>query len=642
MAKVLINSAAIRKKDLVVSDGDLNVVEGSKISVIDYRTGAYALIYDPSDKDLLLENPFTSDDSGQFSFWVESGVYKILALTQGETETLEGEVVIDVRSEARYHIKPEDFGALGGLNDDTLAFNLAIAEQRSTGLPIYLEKPLYTTDITTQAGDKLCIYSSSKITTIRTLNTVILEDLDSIVICNVNFDFINLSQGLNGIDIVRAEKVEIDGVKTSNAPRTNLVLYECSNFLIRDSQFNDAGRDRAVTPGGVNIGCGLILVDCKNDGQNPTLIKDCIALRPWQIGFFVYNLNNTTESYGNVIDGCLVFGARDNGIRTQTQGTPFDPFRCRDHVVKGCYVAGSHIDNYRVNGGDNTFVGNISYRATGYGFKSDGGSNNIINNNHDNNSLVAAGLRIGADTINYSISGNTSLNCRGLGGAFYGVVVEDSLNIRGINCSNNTVMSMENPVCSPFGFVVAAGNPNSRFKQLSVSNNYSSSSEKQALDIAQADSPFVSCNAFFDNCNTVNAPVITLSDTSNSFGVGNLLQGKPDGTTSFAIEFKNGSNDNKWSSNYMMNFNYDPAFNDFDLNNQINQTFTDFNNSTSLYTVANTSSLGSRLTRNIDVNVIANRATGQESALDVLGIFVTYIADKQDGALGQYTRYSNV
>lgn len=639
---MLINSAAIRKKDLVVVDGDLNVVEDAKITVIDMRTGSYALIYNPNNEDELISNPFVSDSTGQFAFYVDTGVYKIGVVTQTDTEELEGSVIISATSNERYYIRPEDFGAKGGANDDTQAFTLAINEQRDTGLPIYLERPLYTSDINTVPNDKLVMYSNVKFTTIKTLNTTNFDDLDLIQISNLTFDFENNPTGTNGINISKTSDIRINNAIFKNARRTNVAINDCSNFIIESCEFNDAGLDEYVTPGGVTIGCGLILESCKNDGQNPTVVKDCVSLRPWQIGFFVYNSDNTTESYGNVINGCMVFGARDNGIRTQTQGTPFDPFRCRDHIVKGCYVAGSHIDNYRVNGGGNTFVDNISYTATGYGFKSDGGSNNIINNNHDNGSLVAAGLRIGADTINYSISGNTSLNCKGLGGAFYGVVVEDNLNIKGINCSNNTVMSMENPDCSPFSFVVTPGNLNSRFKQLSVSNNYSSSSEKQALDIAQADSPFVSCNAFFDNCNTVNAPVVTLSDTSSSFGSGNLLQGKLDGTTSFAIEFKNGSNNNKWASNYMMNFNYDPAFNDFDTNNQINQTFTDFNDLTSLYTVANTSSLGSRLTKNIDVDVIANRATGQESALDVLGIFVTYIADKQDGALGQYTRYSNV
>lgn len=569
-------------------------------------------------------------------------------ITLNNAVTVENKVVVrggagpSSESPEEDYIKPERYGAKGGSNDDTIAFGLALQEQRKTGKPILLTKPVYTADINPQQLDYLVIFSNVNFTTVKTLNYLAWTNLNLVHIQNVTFDFSNAPTGSNGIGIIDAKEVYLKDSIFKNAKRTNVALNNCSNFIIDGCQFNGAGQDKYTTPGGVTIGCGLILESCKNDGLHPTVVKDCIALRPYQIGFFVYNSNNTTESYGNVIDGCMVFGAKDNGIRTQTQGTPFDPLRCRDHIITNCYVSGSAIDNYRVNGGNNTYVHNTSYAATGYGFKSDGGSNNIINNNHDNGSSVAVGLRIGADTINYSMSGNTSLNCKGSGAAIYGVAVDDNLTVSGINCSNNTVMSIDNANCSPYAFVVSSGNPLTRFKQLSVSNNYSSASEKQSLDVGQADSPFVSCNAFFASCNAVNNPVLTFSGTSDGFGVGNFLQGKSDGTTSFAVEFKSGSNNNKFASNYMMNFSYDPAVNDFDTNNQVNQGFTDYNNDVSTYTVANASSLGPRLTRNINVSTVAGRATGQEAALDVLGFVVTYLSEKEDGRLGRYTHYENV
>lgn len=96
MAKILVNSAAIRKKDLVVVDGDLNVVEGGRVTVINVITGAAANIFDPLDENLPLSNPFTADGTGQFAFFVDAGRYKISVLTQGEAVDLDGEVTIDL------------------------------------------------------------------------------------------------------------------------------------------------------------------------------------------------------------------------------------------------------------------------------------------------------------------------------------------------------------------------------------------------------------------------------------------------------------------------------------------------------------------------------------------------------------------
>ena len=75
------------------------------ISVIDYTTGSYALIYDPLDKDVLLDNPFQSDDTGQFSFWVESGTYKVMAVTQTDAHDLQGSVIIDATNSAANSIE---------------------------------------------------------------------------------------------------------------------------------------------------------------------------------------------------------------------------------------------------------------------------------------------------------------------------------------------------------------------------------------------------------------------------------------------------------------------------------------------------------------------------------------------------------
>lgn len=643
MAKVLINSAAIRKKDLVVVDGDLNVVEYAKITVIDIRTGTYALIYNPSNENELISNPFVSDSTGQFAFYADTGVYKIGVETQTDVEELEGSVIISVTSEERYHIRPEDFGAKGGSNDDTQAFTLAINEQRSTGLPIYLERPLYTADIVAQPGDDLTIYSNSKITTVKTLNKTSLTDLKSITISNVGFDFIDNPAGVNGIEITRALSVDIDGMRTKNGRRTNLVLFDCSNFLIQNSRFDDSGKDEYVNPASnVKIGSGLILQDCKSNGNDPALIKDCISSRCWQIGFFVVNKGVGTESHGNVIDGCLVFGAKDNGIRTQTQGLPFDPFRCRDHVVKNCYVSGSAIDNYRCNGANNTFVNNISFNATGYGLKSDGGTNNIINSNHDNGSSVAVGLRVGANTINYSVSGNTSINCDGSASAIYAVIAESGITAKGLNFSNNTVMEPANVNCSPYGFVGVPGTTSVRYEGLMVSGNYSSASSKQAIDISQANRPCIMANAFRDNCKVSQVPVMNNRLVFNSFNANNFFEGRDDGTTPFAVQYESGANSNRFTGNYIANFNYNPAVNDLASANLFIGNYSDFNASLKNYTVANTSTLSSRLGRSIDVETVKNRATGQESALDVLGVLVQWMADNQDTQLGTLTNYKNI
>lgn len=117
MSKVLINSAAIRKKDLVVNDGDLNVVEGSSIAVFDLVTGQPAIIYSPDDESVLLENPFTADDSGQFSFHVENGIYQINATTVNEIEELTGSAVVDVRIKSERLTLFVDFI----VNDNTLS-----------------------------------------------------------------------------------------------------------------------------------------------------------------------------------------------------------------------------------------------------------------------------------------------------------------------------------------------------------------------------------------------------------------------------------------------------------------------------------------------------------------------------------------
>ena len=95
MSKVLINSAAIRKHDFIDQDGDLNIVGDALVSVVDYKKGSSAIIYKTDNKEELLDNPFNSEDNGQFSFWVEPGIYKISCVTQTDNKKLQGEVIID-------------------------------------------------------------------------------------------------------------------------------------------------------------------------------------------------------------------------------------------------------------------------------------------------------------------------------------------------------------------------------------------------------------------------------------------------------------------------------------------------------------------------------------------------------------------
>lgn len=137
MSKVLINSAAIRKKDLVVSDGDLNVVENSLITVIDYRTGRLPILYSVLDPETPIANPFTADDSGQFAFFVEPALYKIKAVTQTDDFELQGEVLIDATSlEVRNTIE-----LYGGGSEKSGAENAAALElgcELSSGKPLII------------------------------------------------------------------------------------------------------------------------------------------------------------------------------------------------------------------------------------------------------------------------------------------------------------------------------------------------------------------------------------------------------------------------------------------------------------------------------------------------------------------------
>lgn len=137
MTKLLINSAAIRKKDLVIDSGDLNVVEGSSVEVIDLATGQAALLYTPDDESVLLENPFLADDSGAFSFYVDEGIYQINATTVNEIEELTGSVTVDVRLKSDRLTLYVDFivneNTLSAAESNKAKLDAAIAQAQTDG-----------------------------------------------------------------------------------------------------------------------------------------------------------------------------------------------------------------------------------------------------------------------------------------------------------------------------------------------------------------------------------------------------------------------------------------------------------------------------------------------------------------------------
>lgn len=541
--------------------------------------------------------------------------------------------------EYKGYVTLEEFGALGGDNDDTQAYLNALGESNATDLPIKLLKNKYTFDITAVSGQKIDIYSENRRTRVFPLNNTQLTSLRSLELNNFIIDYSLIPSGTNGIDIFNASIIEMDNMQFNNAPRNNAALYNCDNFIITNCRFDDAGIERYVNPAsGVNIGGGLVLQDCVNNGQDPTLVKDCIALRPWQIGFFIVNQGVGTESSGNLIDGCIVYGARDNGIRTQTQGLPFDPFRCRNHVVKNNYVAGSSIDNYRCNGANNTFVNNVSYDANSYGVKSDGGTNNIMSHNHDNGSAVGHGLRFGADTINYDISHNTSMNASGGAAAIYGVIAEDGISIKNINCSNNTVLSTSSSASS-YGFV-AVPSVSSRIKNLAFMGNYAASSDKQTADFKQVDDSIIACNAFLDSNVTTGISVSELNDCEGLFITSNKFTST---RANSALNLRELSSNIKAVSNDYRGFVYSPGVvsDGAGEGNLFTSSFSDYNSEPVSYSLANASGLGSRLTRDVDYDYVLNSPTGQEAAVRVLGWVTQYIADSQDGLLYKHHEYTN-
>jgi hypothetical protein len=541
-------------------------------------------------------------------------------------------------TEYKGYVTLEEFGGLGGANDDTGAFDQALAASNLNDLPIKLLKNKYTFNIDVPTHSSLDMYSENSRATIFTKRRTALFDLERVALSNIRINFTLNESGRNGLDIYRPNEVDIERCRFIRAPRNNVALYECSNFIIKDSRFDDAGTEQYVNPAsGVNIGGGLVLQDCVNNGQDPTYIKDCVALRPWQIGFFVVNSAVGTESAGNVIDGSYVIGARDNGIRTQTQGLPFDPFRCRNHVVKNNYVAGSSIDNYRCNGANNTFVNNISYDANSYGVKSDGGSNNIMSHNHDNGSAVGHGLRLGADTINYDMSHNTSINASGGAAAIYGVIAEDGITIKNINCSNNTVLNTASSASS-YGFV-AVPSVSSRIKNLSFTGNYAASSDKQSADFKQVDDSIIACNAFLDSNVASGISVSEIADCDGLFITSNKFTST---RANSALNIRDLSSNIKSVSNDYRGFVYAPAVvsDGAGTGNLFTAGFSDYNSEPASYSLANASGLGSRLTRSVDYDYILNSPTGQEAAVRVLGWVTQFIADNESGLLNRYYEYS--
>lgn len=137
MAKVLFTSTALRKRDLVTSSGDLNVVEGSLVTVTDL-SGNIANIFDPSDESIPFSNPFTSDSTGAFSFYIERGKWKINVKSQNENPPLEGELIIDLSGGGSSSIfDPKDFGATSD-TDSNAEIQECIDAAAAVGGEVYL------------------------------------------------------------------------------------------------------------------------------------------------------------------------------------------------------------------------------------------------------------------------------------------------------------------------------------------------------------------------------------------------------------------------------------------------------------------------------------------------------------------------
>lgn len=132
----LFTAASIAKE---LQANNLIVVENTVVSVHDRVTGSLALLFQDRAGNIPLTNPFLSDNTGQFYFYLDDGQYKLTV----EKDAIKGSVFFDSLSGGGggdfLNLK-EDFGAVGdGVVDDTLA----VQAWADSGGKLYAPRGLY-------------------------------------------------------------------------------------------------------------------------------------------------------------------------------------------------------------------------------------------------------------------------------------------------------------------------------------------------------------------------------------------------------------------------------------------------------------------------------------------------------------------
>lgn len=118
MSLKLFNGTNIAKS---LQDNDLIAVENAGIEVKD-ELGVLASLFEDEDGSTPQINPFTADDTGNFSFYARSGTYNLI-VSKGATTTT---IKISLINES-FLLNVKDFGAVGdGVTDDTAAIQLAM------------------------------------------------------------------------------------------------------------------------------------------------------------------------------------------------------------------------------------------------------------------------------------------------------------------------------------------------------------------------------------------------------------------------------------------------------------------------------------------------------------------------------------